>query len=276
MLSGEFRGRQVGSGTDTWRAFEAHRVGATTDDELDELEGCVSRSAGHCMTMGTTASTMASLTEALGLQLAGSAAVPAVDLRRLRIVEAAGRRIVEMARTGGPRPSEILTPAAFRNAIRVNAAIGGSINAIVHLLAIAHRLGVPLELEDFNAYAEAVPLLADPQPSGSRLMDSFANAGGVPAVSAQLADVIETDVESVNQTSSANRIITADRRVSALGPARRGHHASHGLGIGPTVGPLGRNHRRQRSSIARRNPVGEPHCVISNCNRPGLLTPEIS
>lgn len=209
MLTGRFRGREVGSGTDVWRAIEARRAGEMTDDDIEELESCLNRSAGHCMTMGT-ASTMACLTEALGLQLAGTATLPAPDSRRRHAAEDAGRRVVELAREGGPRPSEVLGPAAFRNALRVNAAIGGSTNAILHLLAISARVGVPLSLDDVDRYGSEVPLLVDLQPSGTRLMEDFAHAGGVPAVQERLKSVLETDVLSVDSSTLAEVIADAE------------------------------------------------------------------
>src|SRR5438132_381284 len=155
MLNGKFRGRDIGSGTDVWRFSEEARAGRMTQADLTEAEVCMSRSRGHCMTMGT-ASTMACLTEALGMQLTGSAAIPAVDSRRYALAQATGRRIVAMVEED-LRPSAIVTRPAFENAIRVNAALGGSTNAVVHLLALARRLDVPLSLDDFDALARDVP-----------------------------------------------------------------------------------------------------------------------
>jgi dihydroxy-acid dehydratase len=204
MLSGRYRGQPVGSGTEVWRAVEAHRSGLIDRAALDELEGCLNRSIGHCMTMGT-ASTMACLTEALGMQLAGSAALPAADGRRTQLANLVGRRIVEMARTGGPRPSEILTRDAFLNAIRVNAAIGGSTNAVLHLLAIAGRVGVELDLTDFDEAARQVPLLVDLEPSGRFLMEDFAYAGGVPVLVSALRDLLDPTPLTVEGTPFARR-----------------------------------------------------------------------
>src|SRR6266852_5142016 len=142
MLRGMWRQEELGSGTDLWRLWAEKRAGRLSDEELCEAESCMSRSSGHCMVMGT-ASTMAAMVEALGMTLPGNAAIPAPDSRRLALAELSGRRAVEMARAGGPKPSEILTADAFDNAIRVDMAIGGSTNAIIHLVAIAGRAGVP-------------------------------------------------------------------------------------------------------------------------------------
>ena len=188
MLSGKFRGRDIGSGTDVWRFSEEARAGRMTAADLAEAEVCMSRSRGHCMTMGT-ASTMACIAEALGMQLTGSAAIPAVDSRRYALAQASGRRAVELVRDG-VRPSAILTRAAFENAIRVNAALGGSTNAVVHLLALAGRVGVPLHLDDFDALARDVPVLVDLMPSGKYLMEDFFYAGGLPVVMRELGDLL--------------------------------------------------------------------------------------
>jgi dihydroxy-acid dehydratase len=184
MLSGKFRGDDIGSGTDVWKFSEQLRAGQMTQAEFDEVESCLSRSAGSCMTMGT-ASTMACMAEALGVALPGSAALPAVDARRGRMAEAAGRRAVELAREG-VRLSDILTRDAFENAVKVNAAIGGSTNFVLHLLAIAGRIGVTLKLDDFDDLGRDVPLLVDLRPSGRFLMEEFAYAGGLPVVIKEL------------------------------------------------------------------------------------------
>ena len=195
MINGRFRGQQVGSGTDLWRFSEEVRAGVMAAAELVAAEACVSRSNGHCTTMGT-ASTMACLTEALGLAPPGSAAVPAVDARRKVVAHLAGRRAVEMVGED-LRPSSVLTRQAFENAIRANAAIGGSTNAVVHLLAVAGRAGVDLHLDDFDRLARDVPTLVDLKPSGRYLMDDFAAAGGMPAVLAEIADLLHLDALTV-------------------------------------------------------------------------------
>jgi L-arabonate dehydrase len=188
MLNGKFRGTDIGSGTAVWQMTEQARAGLLSDADLTEAESCMSRSAGHCMTMGT-ASTMACMAEALGMSLPGAAAVPAADSRRLLVAQRSGQRIVEMVKEG-LRPSAILTREAFENAITVNAAIGGSTNAAVHLLAIAGRAGVPLRLDDFDIIGRRVPLIVDLMPSGRYLMEDFYYAGGLPAAMAELADLL--------------------------------------------------------------------------------------
>jgi L-arabonate dehydrase len=195
MLNGKFRGKDIGSGTAVWQMTEQERAGQLTAGDLAEAESCMSRSAGHCMTMGT-ASTMACMTEALGMSLPGAAAVPAADSRRLLAAQRSGQRIVGMVHEG-LRPSAILTREAFENAVIVNAAIGGSTNAAVHLLAIAGRAGVPLALADFDRLGSRVPLLVDLMPSGRFLMEDFYYAGGLPAVMAELSALLHTDPVTV-------------------------------------------------------------------------------
>ncbi|GAA1360050.1 IlvD/Edd family dehydratase [Streptomyces beijiangensis] len=188
MLNGRFKGKAVGSGTDIWRMSEELRAGRIGAQEFTDFESCLNRSAGHCMTMGT-ASTMACLAEALGMMLPGGAALPAVDARRTVLAEETGARAVGLAREG-LTPGRILTREAFENAIVVNAAIGGSTNAVLHLLAIAGRVEVPLELDDFDRIARRVPLLVDLMPSGRFLMEEFAYAGGVPALVTRIRDLL--------------------------------------------------------------------------------------
>ena len=196
MLNGNFHGQPIGSGTVVWQMSEDVRAGKMKIADFFEAEACMSRSAGHCMTMGT-ASTMASMVEALGMGLPHNAAIPAVDSRRYVLAQQAGRRIVEMVHED-LRISKILTRQAFENAIRVNAAIGGSSNFVLHMLAIAGRVGVPLTLDDFDRVGHELPLLVDIQPSGKFLMEDFYYAGGVPAVVRELADVIHRNALTVN------------------------------------------------------------------------------
>jgi L-arabonate dehydrase len=184
MLSGKHRGTDIGSGTNVWSMSEDLRAGKITLSEFHEAESCMNRSHGHCMTMGT-ASTMASMVEALGVGMPGNAAIPAVDARRYVLARSAGRRIVEIARKKLAL-SKILTRAAFENAIRVNAAIGGSTNAVIHLIAIARRIGVDLRLEDFDRIGRGVHCLVNLMPSGTFLMEDFYYAGGLPAVIREL------------------------------------------------------------------------------------------
>src|SRR5262245_19529361 len=196
MLNGKFRGEDIGSGTAVWKSSEDVRSWAMPMCDFLEAESCMSRSAGHCMTMGT-ASTMASIVEALGIALPHNAAIPAVDARRYALAHLAGRRIVEMVNED-LRLSQILTKPAFENAIRVLGAIGGSTNAVIHLLAIAGRVGVELTLEDFDRLGRDVPCLVNLMPSGEYLMEDFYYAGGVPAVIRELGDLIHRDLLTVN------------------------------------------------------------------------------
>src|SRR2546422_7804964 len=191
MLIGRFGGRDIRSGTDVWTFLEDVRSGALSDCEFLEAEVCMNRSAGHCMTMGT-ASTMASVVEALGIGLPTNAAIPAVDSRRYTLAHMAGRRIVEMVRED-LRMSRILTCEAFRNAIRVVAAIGGSTNAVIHLLAIAGRVGVCLTLDDWDRLGRDVPCLVNLMPAGKYLMEDFYYAGGFAAVIREVGDIIHRD-----------------------------------------------------------------------------------
>ena len=196
MLNGKFRGRDIGSGTMVWQVTEKLKTGEFTEEDMIEVEACQSRSAGHCMTMGT-ASTMASMVEALGMGLPTNAAIPAVDSRRKVLCRLVGRRIVEMVRED-LRISKILTRQAFENAIMVNGAIGGSTNAVVHLLAIAGRLGVKLALDDWDRLGREIPCLVNLMPSGEYLMEDFYYAGGLPVVIRELGRFIHRDALTVN------------------------------------------------------------------------------
>ena len=191
MLNGKFRGCDIGSGTDVWKFSEAVRGGKISMDDFLAAESGMSRTPGTCMTMGS-ASTMACMMEAMGIALPYNATAPAVDAQRRRIAHESGRLIVRMARDD-VRLSTILTRKAFENAIRVLGAIGGSTNTVLHLLAIAGRLGVPLQLEDFDRLTADVPLLVDLQPSGKFLMEDMHYAGGLPAVMKELGPLMQTD-----------------------------------------------------------------------------------
>ena len=186
MLNGKFQGRDLGSGTDVWRFNEDVRAGKMSERDFMEAESCMSRSTGTCNVMGT-ASTMAIMVDALGLGLPHNAEIPAVDSRRYALAHVAGRRIVDMVKDD-VRISQILTRAAFENAIRVNGAVGGSTNAAIHLLAIAGRVGVPLTLQDWDDFGRDVPTLVDLMPSGRFLMEDFYYAGGLPAVMRSLGE----------------------------------------------------------------------------------------
>ena len=196
MLNGNFRGQPIGSGTNVWTMSEDVRAGRMSCEDFMDAESCMSRSAGHCMVMGT-ASTMACMVEALGMGLPQNAAIPAVDSRRYVLAHQAGRRIVEMVHEN-LKMSQILKREAFENAIRVNAAIGGSTNAVLHLLALAGRVGVNLQLDDFDRLGHDLPLLVDLMPSGRFLMEDFYYAGGVPAVIRALDDLIHKEALTVN------------------------------------------------------------------------------
>jgi dihydroxy-acid dehydratase len=184
-LSGRFRGESLGACSDCRRFWAEYRAGAMDEDAMRELEEGINRSDGHCTVMGT-ASTMAAVGEALGMSLLGSAAIPAPDARRLRMAEAGGRQIVETVRQG-IRPSDVLTPRAFENAIRVMMALGGSTNAVIHLTAIAGRRGIQLPLELFDRISRETPFLTNLRPSGTFHMEQLYEAGGVPAVMKELA-----------------------------------------------------------------------------------------
>nr|WP_295464072.1 L-arabinonate dehydratase [Mesorhizobium sp.] len=198
MLNGYFRGERVGSGTHLWIFSEAVKAGEMTQEEFIEAEASMSRSSGTCNTMGT-ASTMASMAEALGMALSGNAAIPAVDSRRRVMAQMTGRRIVEMVKDD-LKPSDILTKQAFENAIRTNAAIGGSTNAVIHLLAIAGRVGVDLTLDDWDRLGRDIPTIVNLMPSGKYLMEEFFYAGGLPVVLKRLgeAGVLHRDALTVS------------------------------------------------------------------------------
>ena len=205
MLSGKWRDQELGSGTDGWRLWAEKRAGQITDEEFCEAESCMSRSAGHCMVMGT-ASTMASMAEALGMALPGNAAIPAADSRRMAMAEMAGRRAVEMAIAGGPKPSQILTAPAFDNAIRTLMAIGGSTNAVIHLMALAGRVGVPLGLARFDELSRTTPFLLNLRPSGKYLMEDFFYAGGLPVVLKELLPLLHGQAPNVNGHTLADNV----------------------------------------------------------------------
>ena len=207
MLSGKYQGADVGSGTAVWRFEEELLAGRMTQAECEFAEGCMARSNGHCMTMGT-ASTMASMAEALGMQLPYSATWPAVDSRRYETAQRAGQVIVDLVNSD-LRPSAIMTRDAFENAIRVNAAIGGSTNAVIHLLALAGRLGVQLSLDDFDALAQDVPTLLNLQPSGQYLMEDFCYAGGLPAVMRELGGLLHGGAVTVTGRTVAENVADA-------------------------------------------------------------------
>jgi dihydroxy-acid dehydratase len=195
MLTGTFRGVALGCGTDVWRLSEEVRAGTLSEAAFLDSESSMVRSRGHCNTMGT-ASTMGLLSEALGMTLPGTAGLPAVDSRLLARAHETGRLIVEMVEQDR-RPSRLLTAGAFRNAIVALGALGGSTNAVVHLLALAGRVGVPLSLDDFDRIGAGVPLLVDLQPAGRHLMEDFHRAGGLHAVLREVVDLLDAEAITV-------------------------------------------------------------------------------
>jgi L-arabonate dehydrase len=208
MLNGKWRGEELGSCSDCWHYHEELRAGRIDERQFAEIEEGMSRSHGHCMTMGT-ASTMACVTEGLGLCLPGTAAIPAVDSRRKAMAEASGRKIVELVKRG-IRPSDVMTREAFENAIRVLHAVSGSTNAILHLIAYAGRLGVDLPLGLFDELSEDTPWLVDIKPSGRYLMEDFFYAGGLPAVMNEIRDLLHLDAPTVSGTTVEENLAGAE------------------------------------------------------------------
>ncbi len=196
MLNGRFRGETIGSGSFNWMIKEKQKKDEFDAKDLREAEVCAARSIGHCNTMGT-ASTMATMSEALGLTLPGFSSIPAADSRKKVMQQLSGRRIVEMVNED-LRMSKLLTRKAFENAIVTNAAVGGSTNLIIHLIAIARRIGVDLKLEDFDAIGSQIPLLVNLMPSGKYLMEDFFYAGGLPVVMKELGNLLHQDIITAN------------------------------------------------------------------------------
>lgn len=208
MLSGKYRGRDIGSGTDVWKFSEAVRAGEMSQNEFMAAESAMSRSRGTCNTMGS-ASSFAAVSEALGVSLKYNATIPAVDANRQAMSHATGRRIVELVRQD-KRLSHFLTREAFENAIRVHAAIGGSTNSVIHLLALAGRVGVELTLDDFDRLAGDMPLLANIMPSGQFLMEDLHYAGGMPALMTAMADRLHLGAETVSGMTLGEQIAGAE------------------------------------------------------------------
>lgn len=205
MLNGKFQGQDIGSGTHVWKFAAEVKTGKMLQEDYMFAESCMSRSAGHCMTMGT-ASTMACMVEALGLTLPGAAAIPAVDSRKKVLAHLSGRRIVEMVKED-LRISKVLTREAFENAIKVNAAVGGSTNLIIHLTAIAGRIGVNLNLEDYDDLGSKIPLLLNLMPSGKYLMEDFFYAGGLPVILNELREHLHLNTTTVTGKGHAENIV---------------------------------------------------------------------
>ena len=207
MLTGKYRGKDIGT-SDVWRFDEDFRQGKMGQEELTVAEACMCRSHGHCAVMGT-ASSMACMVEALGLSLPENAAIPAADSRRKVLAQLSGLRIVDMVKEN-LRLSDILTRKAFENAIMVNAAIGGSTNFVIHLLAIAGRMGVPLELEDFDRFSANIPLIANIQPAGQYFMEDLYYAGGLPAVMKELDKHLHKDCITANGKTMGDNYRSAE------------------------------------------------------------------
>jgi dihydroxy-acid dehydratase len=247
MLRGNWRGNTLGSGSDTWKYWAELRAGNIDEQAWSEIEEGIARSAGHCMTMGT-ASTMTSLVETLGLSLPGSSSIPAVDAGHSRMAEASGRRIVDMV-WEDLTPREMLTATSFDNAIAVLMALGGSTNAIIHLVAMARRAGIPLNLDRFDAISGKVPLLANLRPSGSKyLMEDFFYAGGLRALLSEMRELLDLGQLTVNgktlgeniagaQSHNHDVIAPLDKPVKATGglAVLRGNLAPNGAVIKPTA-----------------------------------------
>jgi L-arabonate dehydrase len=226
MLSGDWNGRKLGAGTDGRKLFDLHRAGELSDESLGEVECSLARSAGHCTVMGT-ASTMGVLAEALGMSLPGAAAIPGPDSRRLAMAEECGRRIVEMV-SEDLRPSKILTREAFENAVAMQMAIGGSTNAVVHLLAIAGRAEVELTVDDFDRISRTTPWLVNLKPSGEYLMEDLFSAGGVPAVMKELLPLLHGGAMTVTGRSVAENISAAQCHNRAVIRSRQDPLAAEG------------------------------------------------
>jgi dihydroxy-acid dehydratase len=207
MLRGDFQGQFLGSGSDTWKYWAELRAGNITETEWQGVEDGIARSAGTCMTMGT-ASTMACAMEAIGLTLPGAASIPAPDSRHSQLATRIGRRIVDLV-WDDVKPLDIATAKAFDNAVRTVLALGGSTNALVHLVALARRANVPLDIERFDALARTTPVLANIRPAGKYLMEDFFYAGGLPALLAELGELIDGSAMTVNGTTLGENIAGA-------------------------------------------------------------------
>ncbi|MDQ6701263.1 MAG: dihydroxy-acid dehydratase, partial [Acidobacteriota bacterium] len=230
MLSGQWKDRKLGSGTDGRKLFDLFRTGEISEEDWSEIEGGISRSAGHCTVMGT-ASTMTSLAEAMGMTLTGCANVPAADSRRLTMAELSGRRIVDIVRED-LKPSKIMTRQALENAMTVDMAIGGSTNAVVHLLALAGRLGIELKLDEFDAISRRTPYIANVKPSGEFLMEDFFYAGGLPAVMREILHLLHRDAITVTGKTIGENVEKAEcHRREVIRTASEPLHAEGGTVI---------------------------------------------
>ena len=207
MLRGNWNGQVLGSGSDVWKYWDEKRAGRISDCEWSEMEDGIARSPGHCMTMGT-ASTMTSIAEALGMTLPGASSIPAVDANHSRMATACGRRIVEMV-WQDLKPTDILNEASFRNAITADMAIGGSTNAIIHLVALAGRAGIKLDLKQFDEISRRTPMIANLRPSGQYLMEDFYYAGGLRALLKEIASLLDLNSLTVSGATLGENIESA-------------------------------------------------------------------
>lgn len=239
MLNGQFRGKEIGSGTDLWRFSEDVKAGKMPLADFLDSEAAMSRSPGHCMTMGT-ASTMATMVESLGMGMPGNAAIPAVDSRRMVLAQLAGRRIVAMVREDLVM-SKVLTRSAFENAIRVNAAVGGSTNAVIHLVAMARRLGLRLTLRDLDELSDATPVLVDLKPTGQGYMEDFFAAGGVAGLLRRLSGLIDLDAMTVTGGRLRDTLPEAEDWIDDTVIRRLDEPVSHKGGIVALSGSLAPN-----------------------------------
>jgi dihydroxy-acid dehydratase len=259
MLSGNWRGKPLGSGSDVWKYWAEKRVGNITDKQWLEIEDGIARSPGHCMTMGT-ASTMTSAAEALGFTLPGAASIPAVDSRHGRMAAETGRRIVGMV-WEDLKPRDFLTPASVDNAITTVLALGGSTNAVVHMIAVARRAGVPLTIDRFDELARRTPLIANIRPAGKYLMEDFFYAGGLRALLAEISDLLVLDARTVNgrtlgenlagaEVFNRDVILPRDKALVASGSLAvlRGNLAPNGAVIKPAAAE-GRLHRHSGPAV---------------------------
>ncbi len=209
MVVGHHKGEVLGACTDCRRLWAQHRAGKMDEAEIEVVSGRLAPSVGTCMVMGT-ASTMACVIEALGFSLPYAAAMPAVHAERIRIAEASGRQAVAMAKAGSPRPRELFTERRLRNAMVVLQAIGGSTNGVVHLAAIAGRVGITLDLDEFDALSKQVPVLIDLKPSGDHYMEHFHHAGGVPRLMQELCDILDLDAPTRRRHACATTSRSAE------------------------------------------------------------------
>ena len=246
MLAGRYRDVRLGSGTDVWKYWAERQAGCLDDCAFRQIEEGIARSPGTCMTMGT-ASTMAAVCESLGMTLPGAATIPAVHSAHSRLATSCGRRAVEMV-WEDLKPSRILTPAAFSNAMVADMALCGSTNAIIHLIALARRAGVPLSLDDFDRVSRTVPVIANLRPAGEYLMEDFHDAGGVPALLSRLRDHLALDCLTANgrtlgeniagaEVLSDNVILPVDKPLARAGGTfvLRGNLAPDGCVVKPTA-----------------------------------------